>query len=127
MMLTYLFSSLCLFLILPFISSQYQETCAGVPPLSHPVAEPFLFGSGHLKIPANCGFCVFLVNAIEKYTERLGIDLDEFVMKDYCRYFDKGFQDICRVAMNTYGPRLISTLLKTPNPDEVCREIGLCH
>jgi len=94
---------------------------------TNPLTDALLLGSsGSYTDTSACILCTTLVNTLEEYSQLNNKPLDQFIINDYCGLFDEGLQAICQTGIAFHGYSVIAALEKSTNPDQVCREIGVC-
>jgi len=73
-----------------------------------------------------CWICTMLVGAAEKYAEIKNMAIDTFLVNEFCPLFPSEAVPLCQELIEQFGPTIITTLLQSKSPDQVCRAIGIC-
>lgn len=73
-----------------------------------------------------CFGCTLILNALVEYTTVNSINVDEFLMNDFCKLFPAAIQPACKTIINEYGAQIITSLLNSASPDQACRDIKIC-
>jgi len=73
-----------------------------------------------------CFVCTLLLTTVEQYATLHQINIDDFVMKDFCNFFPKGVRATCQGLVNQYGAQIVASLLKHSSGDQACRDIKIC-
>ncbi len=75
---------------------------------------------------SNCVACTVLLGNVEKYAEIHSLNIDTFLMNDFCKLFKGEIRTTCQTVIGQYGPEILDSLLNHTSPDKICRDIKKC-
>jgi len=78
------------------------------------------------KDVASCAICTVLVGMMQQYAYIHGQSIDEFIMHGFCPLLSGELQEMCKVAVKLYGPKIIEALTVTQTADGACRYAKYC-